>query len=95
MKSEQEIRRLLKEWILKRSKKRVSLDEPNDQTPVIDSGLLSSLDVTEFVLYIESLLGDEIDIDALEPANFANIDSMWRTFFAPLRQGTDQPAPAL
>jgi acyl carrier protein len=79
--SEQEIRTLLKQWIVQRSKKGIALDELTDQTPIIESGLLSSLDVAEFVLYIESLRGGEVDIDDIEPDVFNSIDRMWSTFF--------------
>jgi acyl carrier protein len=80
--TEGEIRALLKQWIVKRSKKGIALHEIDDSTPIIESGLLSSLDVAEFVLYIESLRGGEIDVDDIEPDVFNSIESMWRTFFA-------------
>ena len=43
--------------------------------------MLSSLDVVEFVLFIEELRGDEVDPDAIEPETFASIDSLWDAFF--------------
>ena len=80
--SEAEIKTKLREWILKRSKKPLRQDELTDETPVVESGLLSSLDIVEFVLYMESLRGTEIDADDLEPAVFTNTNTMYATFFA-------------
>jgi acyl carrier protein len=80
--SEAEIKAKLREWILKRSKKQLRAEELTDETPVVESGLLSSLDIVEFVLYMESLRGAEIDADDLEPAVFANTNTMYATFFA-------------
>lgn len=80
--SEAEIKTKLREWILNRSKKAVRREELTDETPIVESGLLSSLDIVEFVLYIESLTGTEIDAEELEPAAFANTNAMYATFFA-------------
>jgi acyl carrier protein len=78
--NESEIRRQLRDWILKRSK-----NPPKgaftDTTAILDDGILSSLDVVEFVLYIESLRGDEVDTDAIEPEAFTSIDTLYTTFF--------------
>lgn len=78
--NESEIRRQLRDWILKRSK-----NPPKgaftDATEILEEGILSSLDVVEFVLYIESLRGDEVDTDAIEPEAFTSIDTLYTTFF--------------
>jgi acyl carrier protein len=78
--NESEIRRQLRDWILKRSK-----NPPKgaftDATAILEEGILSSLDVVEFVLYIESLRGDEVDTDAIEPEAFTSIDTLYTTFF--------------
>lgn len=79
--SEAEIKAKLRTWIIERSKQPDAEDELTGDTPIIDSGLLSSLDVAEFVLYIESLRGDEIDLDDLEPEAFTSMNTMYETFF--------------
>lgn len=80
--AEADIKHKLRAWIVDRSKQPDAKDILTDDTPIIDSGLLSSLDIAEFVLYIESLLGDEIDIDDLEPEAFTSTNTMYETFFA-------------
>ncbi len=73
------IRTRLKQWIRDHSK------APNvelaDDTPILDKGILSSLDIVELVLFIESLLGDEVDPDAIEPETFQSVDTMMKGFF--------------
>lgn len=53
----------------------------DDATPILDSGILSSLDVVELVIFIESLRGEEVDVDSIEPEALLNVDSLFETFF--------------
>lgn len=78
---EQTIRGELRQWIASRSKtnSRGGLD---DNTKILDDGIISSLDIVELVLFIESLKGDEIDAEDLEPEVFQSVDALYRGFFA-------------
>ena len=78
--SEAEIRERLRAWILARSKT-ANGRELADDTPILETGLLSSLDVVELVLFVESLKGEEIDVDAIEPEVLTNIDTIVAGFF--------------
>ena len=80
--TEQEVKAKLRAWIAKRAKVPIEPSALTDDTPIIESGLLSSLDIVEFVLYIESLRGDEIDLEDLEPEVFTSTNTMYGTFFA-------------
>lgn len=73
----------LRDWIVSRSKIPVSEGELDDDTPIIEVGYLSSLDIVEFILYIESLRGEEIELEDLEPEMFVSTNTMYQTFFAP------------
>jgi len=78
--NETEIRKQLRGWIYDRAK-----DKPerlDDATPILADGILSSLDVVEFVLFIENLRGAEVDVDALAPESFRDVDAIWKSFFA-------------
>ena len=78
--NEAETRTRLRDWIYDRAK-----DKParlDDATPILDDGILSSLDIVEFVLFIEELRGTEVDVDALEPSSFRDVDAIWKSFFA-------------
>ncbi|MEQ9002900.1 MAG: hypothetical protein RIE74_04995 [Pseudomonadales bacterium] len=72
----------LREWVVSRSKVPVTVAEFDDDTPIIEGGYLSSLDIVEFVLYVESLRGGEVDMDDLEPEMFVNTNTMYEAFFA-------------
>ena len=79
--SESEIRERLRGWILERSGatgERLA----SDDLPILEEGLLSSLDIVEFILFIESLRGEEVDIEAIEPEVFTNINTLYKAFFA-------------
>jgi len=78
---EADVKSKLRSWIVNRSKQKVADHEITDDTPVIEAGYLSSLDVVEFVLYIESLLDDEIELEDLEPEVFTSTNTMYATFF--------------
>lgn len=77
------IRNKLKAWIREHSKAPAKGDIADD-TRVLELGILSSLDVVELVLYVESLRGEEVDTDAIEPEVFTSVDTLWAGFFAPL-----------
>lgn len=40
------------------------------------------MDIVEFVLFIESLRGDDIDIESIEPAVFNSVNALHAAFFA-------------
>lgn len=77
---EESLRRQLRTWITEHSK--VPAKGLTDSTPILEKGLLSSLDIVEFVLFIESLRGDEVDVDEIDPVSFTSIDTLYSTFFA-------------
>ena len=77
---EDEIREELRGWILDRAsaaEERLSSDE----LPILEEGLLSSLDIVEFILFIESLRGEEVDIESIEPEVFTNVNTLYEAFF--------------
>jgi acyl carrier protein len=78
---EHEVRAKLRDWIAKHAKKPLTADF-SDRSPVLELGILSSLDIVEFVLFIESLRGDELDPDHIQPEAFANVDTLYSAFFA-------------
>lgn len=80
--NESEIREQLRGWVLQH------VESPpagglTDDTPILEAGLLSSLQVVEFILFIESVRGDEIDLDSLEPEVLTNLNTIYDGFFKP------------
>ena len=83
MHAQETIRPQLKRWLLDHA----SAAPPvgfTDQLHILEVGLLNSLDIVEFVLFIEELRGEEVDTDEIEPEVFTSIDTLWAAFFAPL-----------
>lgn len=80
--TDDEIRDHLREWIVSHAKSKPAAGDVTDQTHLLESGLLSSLDIVEFVLLIEELRGDEVDTDEIEPEVFTNIDTLMAAFFS-------------
>jgi len=88
---DEEIRKQLRRWILDRSG--ASPDRlAQDDDPILDDGLLSSLDIVEFILFIESLREEEVDIEAIEPEIFNSIETLMIAFFpeSPSHEGHDR-----
>lgn len=77
---EAQVKAKLRNWIVKRAKTSPGPDF-SDQTLILEERILSSLDVAEFVLYIESLLGEEVDVESLQPEVFASVDTIHKAFF--------------
>ncbi|MEO7443388.1 MAG: hypothetical protein ABIW46_07645 [Acidimicrobiales bacterium] len=80
--SERDLRLALREWLHDHSP--VALDEGfDDATPLIASGFLTSLKVTDLLLFVEELRDAPLDPASLRPGVFRNIDTIYATFLAP------------
>ena len=84
MKTETEIRQSLREWIVKTSGK-IRPEELNDDTPIIERRIISSLQITDLILMLERLSDSSIDIEMLKPGAFKDINTIYRTFFESAR----------
>ena len=78
---ESDVRSKLRDWILKHAKTAPGAGF-SDRTQLLEDGILSSLDIVEFVLFIESLRGEDVDIEDIEPEVFTSIDTLHAAFFA-------------
>lgn len=78
---ETEIKAKLRDWIVKHSKATGKANF-SDDTKILEEGILSSLDIVEFVLFIESLRGEDIDTDDIEPQVFTSLNTLYAAFFA-------------
>lgn len=81
MKNEAEIRRNLRDWILKVNAK-IGIEELDDGTPIIERRIISSLQVMDLILFLEKLSERPIEVDKLKPGVFKNIDAIYENFFA-------------
>ncbi len=83
---EKRIRQGLRDWILERSGADAERLRRDDMR-ILDEGLLTSLDIVEFILFIESLRDAEVDVEAIEPDVFTSIDSLVEAFFPDIQHG--------
>jgi hypothetical protein len=68
----------LREWVLRNAALPVAqLDE---RTPLLESGLLTSFQVMELILFLEELRGRPLDVTRLEPGVFRDLESIRLAF---------------
>jgi hypothetical protein len=74
------VRDALRRWVLERNP---CLDpaELRDDTPLLESRLVTSLQVTDLLLLIESLRQAPIDVERLRPGAFRDLATIRETFF--------------
>ena len=80
MRTETEIREALKEWIVKANGK-IQPEQLNDETPIIEQRIISSLQVMDLIFFIEKLSGKSIEVESLKVGVFRNINAIYETFF--------------
>lgn len=78
--SEAEIKHALGAWVKKVSRKPEAASV-TDETPLIESRLITSLQIMELILEIERLKGQPFELRNLKPGVFNTINSIYATFF--------------
>lgn len=81
MKCEGEIRRSVKDWIARASGK-VLPEEIDDATPLLERKILTSMQVMDLILFLETLLGHVVDVERLKAGAFRSVDAIYAGFFA-------------
>lgn len=79
MKSEAEFRHSLREWIINKNGK-LKPEDLNDDTPIIEMRIISSLQLMDLILYLEKITGNPVDLEQLKPGVFRSIDTIYNTF---------------
>jgi len=72
------IRQQLRDWIVAQG--RVARGDLEDDTPLLEDRLITSLQVVELILFLEALRGRPIDATRLVPGCFRDIDTIARNF---------------
>ncbi|HVE64455.1 MAG TPA: hypothetical protein VNB94_11720 [Mycobacteriales bacterium] len=78
--TETDVRATLRDWVRRRAPS--ASVEIADDTPLISSRLITSLQVTDLLLLIEELRNAPIDPASLRPGAFHDIDAIYAAFFA-------------
>ena len=79
MKSEQEFRQSLRQWILAKSGK-IKAEDLHDDTPIIEQRIITSLQVMDLILELEKLTGNPVEVEQLKPGVFKSIDKIVENF---------------
>jgi len=80
MRSEAEIRESLRDWIVKTNGK-IRPEQLNDETPIIEQRIISSLQVMDLIFFIENLSNRSIDVESLKVGVFSSINTIYDAFF--------------
>jgi acyl carrier protein len=80
MRTEEEIRHCLRNWVIKNSEK-ITYDELSDDLPIIEQRIITSLQTMDLILFIEKISGGSIEPEDLKPGVFRNIDTIYKNFF--------------
>ena len=51
-----------------------------DQTHLFENGILKSIQVMDLILFVEEIIGQEIDVEGLKPGAFKDIDTIIKNF---------------
>jgi acyl carrier protein len=79
MKTEEEFKIELKNWVLQKSTK-VTSDDLTYSTPLIDTRIISSMQVMELILFLEKLKGSRLNMKNIKPGVFQDINSIYNSF---------------
>ncbi len=79
--TEAEIRTRLRDWVESAQPSEFPPGSLTDDTPLISSRRITSLQVTDLLLLVEELRAAAIDPDDLRPGVFRDIDTIYSTFF--------------
>ena len=80
MQPSEKIRGAIREWVVKTNGK-VRPEEIDDETPIIERRIISSLQIMDLILFLERLSERPIDVDQLKVGVFRNVNAIYRSFF--------------
>jgi acyl carrier protein len=69
----------LRDWIVAHNK-RVGPSDFDDETPLIQQRIITSLQVLDLVLFLEELTGSPVDVEQLKPGTFHSVNAICATF---------------
>ena len=68
----------VEEWVRQRAKNNISIERDLD---LIDSGIISSLQMMEFILFIEEVYDIELDLENMDPTALRSLSSIEKVIF--------------
>ena len=81
MKSEMGTRQAIRDWIIKKNGK-ISGEQLTDQTPIMEQRIITSVQILDLILFLESLSSKQIDVQNLKKGVFRDIDAIFKNFLS-------------
>ena len=75
-----EVKQALREWVALKSGK-VRSEDLDDETPILEQRIITSLQVMDLILHIEKLTRKAIDVENLSMGSFRNVNAIYQNFF--------------
>ena len=74
-----DIKLQIKTWVM--DKKKLSAEQLDFDTPLLEEKILKSIDIMDLILFIEFMREEPININELNPGVFHSIDTITANFF--------------
>jgi hypothetical protein len=76
-----EARARLREWIV-RTSGRVTAEELSDDLPLLEQRIITSLQITDLILFLEELRQAPVDVTRLNGAALRDVNALCRSFLS-------------
>ncbi len=76
--SEQDVKKQLRDWVASKSKAGKPV---NDDTPLMEQRVITSMQVMDLILFIEKLSGRPVDAGKLKKGVFRDVNTIYENFF--------------
>lgn len=73
-------KQLLRDWVKQHASRPLPADF-DDETPILEQRLVSSLKVMELLIFIEKNIGRPVQVCQVKPGSFRDINTIFATFF--------------
>ena len=74
-----EFKQALRDWVVKTSRK-ISAEDLDDNTPIIEQRIITSLQTMDLILFLEQLTGNAMDVEKLKVGVFRTINVIYENF---------------
>jgi len=62
------------------AKARIDPEQIKSDTPLVESGIVDSLLITELIIFVEDVLDIDIEVDDFRLTSFHTLDSIYETY---------------
>lgn len=77
--NQDQLRTALRDWMVK-TNGRIRVTDLRDDTPILEDRIITSMQLMDLILFLESLRAQPIDVEKLRPGAFRDIDVICNNF---------------